>query len=747
MYLSHDYFLTKAAEVIKAMGVSYKKETSGTSKGYYGVKLIFPKDVDWASQSGYLKAKFGSSFQTWLRHARPEKEDALESFKNQIAGELNTNHNRQNQQLVSDIKKYYDENKEKEKNNIHFDGRIGRNLLDYFGILENRITPENYTNVHQLKGKNTTQIGQIKNFKEFYYFVKNNAKEEWLNRNRALNDEKKPFERGFIDYKNFQFDEENIPEIATIENELEGIKAKELPVIPIVQSSLENKGFIKVGFRPEFLNGPIIYGRERSVILASGEKHKALFAIVELDDILASHNENNFSSTEGYPLTPEGRNINDRNYASDVNAQSKVISVSQNFQPEIIISTSATASGTPIISTDGIVISGNNRTMSLKLAKNQNKEQWENYLTSLSRELQYEGFGFDYPGIGIALKLKDSISLPGSSYNNPLSVQFSFPILVRIDYDFQSYTTEEMSKYNKSTKKSERPIDSTIKMAQQLSENSKCLEILVALISEQEIISDLYNNPAAVKRLKAILIDCNLITENDVAALFTGVTLTENGKSFYNSLLLSLILNPDVLEISQNPGIKSIVNNVVNAIVNLNKNKLLEQGSLITEVNNAILLQNKMISAGISNIAEYIKEGELFEENFALTRKSAIINYWLNQKQNDFKNKLRSYNNSMQEMLLPTFFEEKLTEEEIFYQIFEKQISDELKNSLNLVFPPTPVKFEVVSVSGEEIPNVLNDKKADLEKELMTLRTAYKYTKDAQTADLIATLEITLKYQ
>ena len=51
-----------------------------------------------------------------------------------------------------------------------------------------------------------------------------------------------------------------------------------------VDKIIENKGFIKVGFSPTFLSSPIIYGRERSIILASGEKHKTI-AIVELDSI------------------------------------------------------------------------------------------------------------------------------------------------------------------------------------------------------------------------------------------------------------------------------------------------------------------------------------------------------------------------------------------------------------------------------------------------------------------------------
>ena len=157
-----------------------------------------------------------------------------------------------------------------------------------------------------------------------------------------------------------------------------------------------------------------------------------------------------------------------------------------------------------------------------------------------------------------------------------------------------------------------------------------------------------------------------------------------------------------------------------------------------------------MISARIPNIADYSKEGELLK-NPALTRKSAIINYWLNQKQNDFKNRLRSYNNSIQEMLLPTILR-KTNRGRNFLSVFEKQISDELKNSLNLVFPKenlpeisqTQTEKEVISIPAEKAP--VNSDKAAIEKELLTLRTAYKYTNDAQTAEQISTLEITLKY-
>ncbi|GAG20079.1 unnamed protein product, partial [marine sediment metagenome] len=155
-----------------------------------------------------------------------------------------------------------------------------------------------------------------------------------------------------------------------------------------------DSGFFKLGFRAkEFLESAIILGRERNIIFPSGEKNRSFFAIVNMDKILASHNEENFSSTEGYPTNDNGRNLNDRNYEKDKNAQARVISVAQKLNPNIIISTNATASGTPIVSLDGIVVSGNNRTMSVKRAKNSHKAVYQNYKNILREELLAGGYG------------------------------------------------------------------------------------------------------------------------------------------------------------------------------------------------------------------------------------------------------------------------------------------------------------------------------------------------------------------
>jgi hypothetical protein len=144
----------------------------------------------------------------------------------------------------------------------------------------------------------------------------------------------------------------------------------------------------KVGFRKELFEAyRIIKGRERVIIIGSDEKRNSIFAIVELDNIIASHNENNFSNSIGYPVDKNGRNVNDRNYSKDKNAQAKVKTVAQDLEPNLIIDTSSSSSGTPIITIDGIVVSGNNRVMSLKLAKNNFADQYKNYKKILAKEV------------------------------------------------------------------------------------------------------------------------------------------------------------------------------------------------------------------------------------------------------------------------------------------------------------------------------------------------------------------------
>ena len=421
---------------------------------------------------------------------------------------------------------------------------------------------------------------------------------------------------------------------------------------------------MKVGYRTKKFNAfPIVKGRERVLILGNDEKRNSLFAICELESIIASHNEKTFGNSDEYPLDANGRNVNDRNYAKDENAQAKVQSVAQGLEPNIIISTSATASGSPIITLDGIVVSGNNRVMSLKLAKNEFEDNYDKYLTALYQEVDYGGYG---------IKLAQVYE------------KFKFPVLVRIDLDFKEYNSTELNKYNTSRAKSEKQVDKSIRISQLLQKNENCQKQLIDLINEQEMVSELYNSSQSVSRFKKIMLSCGLITDNDISALFTSNSLTEQGKIMYNTILLGLVLNENSIEISQNDGVKSYTKNVVNAILPLIKNKSLQKGSIINVVNNSFLIQNDLVNSG-SSLNDYIKQTSFDFEEVSTEhkdKKSLIVNAIVKENSTKLKNVLNKYNNSMEQNIEPDMFGEQLSEDEIFTKTFADEVD---KKTIELI--------------------------------------------------------------
>ena len=717
MYKVYDYWKKEAEILINKFGVNYNRTKSGYDKGSYSARIKTPnlmgeEDKKWRIDN------FGCDIETYEKYAGSTKEKSLEDLISKIASELQKCDYRKNQQSFFNLWVYYNENKQSESNDISFNGRIGRDNIDYFKILNGVINEDNWKNKNLYKGKTDTKIGSVTNFKELYYTVKSNSKESWLKNN--------------IDYKDgyhskplttFVFDEEKIPEIKQIESNLDfkpETKQQEFKNnIDLIKSfktdKLKNEGFYKIGYRKdEFLKNNIVVGRERDLIFPTQEKRKSYFAIVDLDTLIASHNEKTFGNSENYPTNEQGRNVNDRNYSGDKNAQAKVVSVAEKLNPNIIITTSPTASGTPIITIDGIVVSGNNRIMSLKLAKADYKDVFANYTKTLYEELNYGGYGVNMSQVYDTVKN---------------------PVLVRIDTDFHSYITGELNKYNKSRGKSERQIDLGIRLSQQIKDNEGCRNALISIIAEQDIVSELYNDRNAVNRFKKTILECGIITENEISNLFTDNSLTENGKVFYETILVSLVLNSDAIEISQNEGIKSVTKNVANAIIPLIKNKSFKEGSLIEDVNKAILIQNQMVLNNYKSVTQFVTEQTIFEDDEDLkTEKAIIINWFLNQKANSFKNALLKYNKAVDENSGAGLFGNNLTPDEIFNTIFVKETDESVIKSINI-----KEKFD-----KNVLPLEISSEKEKLQKRIDILEKAGKYTDKPDK--LIESLKKAIKY-
>jgi hypothetical protein len=414
-------------------------------------------------------------------------------------------------------------------------------------------------------------------------------------------------------------------------------------------------------------------GKKIILSMPNGEKRDARFAIVELDSVLASHNEQTFAPTPGYPVNEQGQNVNDRNYEDDVAAQERVRDNARRLDPYRLLTTSRTPSGSPIVAGQQIggkwiVVSGNNRTMSTKLAASQHPENYKAYVDALCEEL--EAFGFSTTdkteridcqnGKLVYLPTGDDFSINNDAYH------FRQPMLVRIDYGFPAFQTRELAKYNQSTMKGKRAVDKTIERSNSLRENPLCQTRIPAMLDQHERMSDFYADRTAQKQMLEALLQCNIITEQSVPEYYDEGYFTNAGKELVESVLAGVVLEKAALKAAERDGIKQARRVVVYAMPVLVSNSTLPgSANLIPHINDAILYLNEMKASGLP-FDQFINQGALFSEKEWHPR-AIYLSRLMSQGQRKFKRAIKAFNESVRRNTGAALFSDKnVTPEEAF---------------------------------------------------------------------------------
>jgi ddrB-like ParB superfamily domain len=453
----------------------------------------------------------------------------------------------------------------------------------------------------------------------------------------------------------------------------------------------------------------MILGKKRNINLPNGEKHQGQYAIVELDRILASHNEETFADTPGYPRNSAGNNLNDRNYATDRAAQQLVEDYAQNLNPELLISTNSTPEGTPIINKDGIVVSGNNRTMSLKLAAKKYPKKYNLYKEELKEQLS--DFGIDENNALFISVGDDEEGKKFLANHYPGKSGIKNPVLVRIDYDFGELTTTNMAKYNASSMKAKAPVDKAAELATTLREQILCETNIPQIIAEFDTLSDFYASTSAVRRMISAMQQCSVLNEQDMPAYVENGFFTNDGKTLLETILAALILEPDTLRIANRDGVKSLRQCVVNALAVLIANKNLPvESSLIKHINEAIRYQGDIVSSGLS-WENFVNQIPIFD-NQKVSCNAVYINRLMNQGQKVFRSAIQAYNNSQSNAGESALFQsEVVTPEESFKGYIISRIPAEdtkriemycgeskgIKEVTDIPVLPAPASVQVVS--------------------------------------------------
>lgn len=354
--------------------------------------------------------------------------------------------------------------------------------------------------------------------------------------------------------------------------------------------------------RNKYQKAKSVTGNKKTIHVGD-EKIKCHYKLVEADTPTASHDETTFRKTEGFP-TVNGGSVNDNDYENSPEAKESVYRIAGNYDGRAI-------EDPPILTKDGIVVSGNNRTMSSKLAAKKGTDK--EYIKELAETI--EDYGID----------EDELK----NFKNPR-------LVLEIDEEHKGdYTTEEFAKYNRNGKKEKSVTEKAVVIAKTV--KPQAIESIAEKISEFDTLGNLYNDRKATRDLVNTFIQNGIIQENEVAQYYDNNGLSANGKEFIETVLVGSIMNENNIRSLAGDGGKSLRQKLVRGIVPLIENKGHgNEYSFNNELNKAV-----EIAAYVSKnhdtfptISDYLNQNDMFEEKPSkLTQRLAEIVHDSTQKQ------------------------------------------------------------------------------------------------------------------
>ncbi|MDD7755325.1 MAG: hypothetical protein PUJ51_12595 [Clostridiales bacterium] len=349
--------------------------------------------------------------------------------------------------------------------------------------------------------------------------------------------------------------EENIPTKTKIDNE-EGIKK----------------------IKEKYDTTEKVTGSKKTIVLSNGEKLSGTYKLIEAGNVSASHNAETFEKTEGFPTTENGTTVNDRDYQSDKNAQNLVTQKSDNFDGR------AFADNGVIVTKDGIVVSGNDRTMSGDLAAKKGTDTaYIEYLKDNASQ-----FGFTVEQI-------DNMKHP----------RVVFELNKKLPYD-----TKTFAMFNKDAKKSKSVSERAKEIGKTIDEDT--INSVSEIIDNFDTIDDLYNNEKATRELISLMQAKNIIDSNDLSDIYNGSKFTGSGKDLVESVILGSVINEDNAKyFSNNNDLKFKVMKAAPALI---QNKTLNDYSINELFNNAVEVYKKASSSKMT-LDEFTSQSNIFGDN------------------------------------------------------------------------------------------------------------------------------------
>ena len=367
-----------------------------------------------------------------------------------------------------------------------------------------------------------------------------------------------------------------------------------------------------------------VEGNPNAITLADGSTIRGHYVLTEAGAATASHDVNNaYEPTEGFPIDENGESVNDRDYKRDRDAQRIVRDMADSYDSRAL--------QTPVIvSKDGVVLSGNNRTMSGEIAaKNGTDKAYVDYLREFGAM-----FGF-----------------------TPEQIDgMQHPRVVFVPDEELPYDASTFARFNAEQQKKQSKPEHAVKLGKIVPDN--VFTSITNDISRFDRMSDYYADDKSVASAISQLLDAGVINEMQLPELRTGNALSAAGKELIENTLIGKAFqtSPDaVRQIISTPTLRQSVVMGLNEIAN---NRTLAKSGY--DLSKELAAAVDLVSRAKSDSPEIYKEGMpvspygrqqgLFDDEYGDSRVTDGVTLLLadllnSGKPSDLRKVLSTYNN------------------------------------------------------------------------------------------------------
>lgn len=414
--------------------------------------------------------------------------------------------------------------------------------------------------------------------------------------------------------------------------------------------------------RERWIQAPKVEGSPNEIVLANGEKVPGRYVLVESGAATPSHNvANGFAKTEGFPIDENEQSVNDRDYERDKQAQDITRQIAGNYDSRAL--------QTPVVvSNDGIVLSGNGRTMAGEMAAAGNTDAA--YIEYLQK--YPEQFGFT----------KEQIA------------GMKHPRVVFVPNDAMPYTAETFAKFNQQDMKGQSKTEQAVKLGKVVDDST--FNQIVRRINSYDSLGDFYADSAAANEAIKALHGAGVINSNQLAEMFDGETLSASGKELLENLLIGKAFesNPDAVR--QITAFKSVRQAVISALSEISNNVMLgKEYSLENELSQAIALvyaaRKNGVKAGESASA-YARQGNLFQIDEGAT--------------------VADYNNATVMMLADILNDGRVTRLKRALSVYNAKANDSAQGQMDLFTGSVVPKDEILKFVNQLFSNGTEEQQA-----------------------------------